>query len=54
MLEKEIERRMGEIIKNRGGLFYKFIGLVGAPDRIVIIPGGRVIFVELKTDIGQL
>lgn len=56
MLEKEIERRMGEMIKRRGGLFYKFVspGNVGVPDRIVITPRGRIVFVELKTEIGVL
>lgn len=56
MLEKEIERRMGEMIKRRGGLYYKFVspGNVGVPDRIVITREGRVIFVELKTEFGRL
>ena len=56
MLEKEIERRLGEMIKKRGGLYFKFVspGTVGVPDRIVILPGGRIIFVELKTEIGRL
>lgn len=26
----------------------------GVPDRLVLLPGGRVIFVELKTDTGRL
>ena len=30
------------------------IGLRGIPDRLVLMPGGRVIFVELKTDRGRL
>jgi hypothetical protein len=55
MTEKEFERRMCELIKRRGGLTYKLVGLVnGLPDRIVILPGGRVIFVELKSDTGRL
>lgn len=56
MLEKEIERRMTLEIKKRGGLCYKFTSPnnPGVPDRIVITPDGRVIFVELKTEIGRL
>ena len=56
MRESEIERKLGEGIKKLGGLYYKFTSpnLPGVPDRIVILPGGRVIFVELKTEIGRL
>lgn len=56
MLEKEIERRMVLEVKKRGGLCYKFVSPSnpGVPDRIVITPDGRVIFVELKTEIGRL
>lgn len=56
MPESEIERKLGKEIKKLGGLYYKFMSpnLPGVPDRIVIMPGGRVIFVELKTEIGRL
>lgn len=56
MKESEIERKLGEGIKKLGGLYYKFVSpnLPGVPDRIVILPGGRIIFVELKTEIGRL
>ena len=56
MRESEIERKLGEGIKKLGGLYYKFTSpnLPGVPDRIVILPGGRVIFVELKTEVGRL
>lgn len=56
MPESEIERKLGREIKKLGGLYYKFVSpnLPGVPDRIVIMPGGRVIFVELKTEIGRL
>ena len=56
MLEKEIERRMVQTVKARGGLCYKFVSPnnPGVPDRIIITPDGRVIFVELKTEIGRL
>lgn len=56
MLEKEIERRMALMVRERGGLCYKFVSPSnpGVPDRIIITPDGRVIFVELKTEIGRL
>lgn len=56
MLEKEIERRMCEMIRKRGGLTYKFTspGNPGVPDRLVITPAGIVWFVELKTETGKL
>ena len=56
MLEKEIERRMCEMIRKRGGLAYKFTssGNPGVPDRLVITPAGIVWFVELKTETGKL
>lgn len=56
MLEKEIERRMVKLVKERGGLCYKFEspGNPGVPDRIIITPTGQVVFVELKTTVGSL
>ena len=56
MLEKEIERRMCKLVRERGGLTYKFVSpnAPGVPDRIVITPQGVVWFVELKTATGRL
>lgn len=56
MREQEIEQKLREAVKRMGGRAYKFIspGNVGVPDRIVIMPGGQVIFVELKTEVGRL
>ena len=56
MLEKDIERRMVQEVKKRGGLCYKFVspGNPGVPDRLIITPEGRVVFVELKTETGRL
>ena len=56
MLEKEIEKKLVSEIKKRGGRAYKFVspGNDGVPDRLVILPGGKVIFAELKTDTGKL
>lgn len=56
MLEKDIEKIFTAEIKRAGGKAYKFTspGNDGVPDRIVMLPGGRIVFVELKTDTGKL
>lgn len=56
MLEKDIERRLRELIKKLGGASYKFVSPnnPGVPDRIILAPGGKVWFVELKTETGRL
>jgi len=56
MSEKQIEARLMQGVKARGGLCLKFVspGRPGVPDRIVITPDGRVYFVEIKTEIGRL
>lgn len=56
MLEKEIEKKLVEGIKKIGGVAFKFVspGNDGVPDRIVTLPGGYVVFCELKTASGKL
>lgn len=56
MLEKEVEKFLVREVKKIGGISFKFIspGNAGVPDRIVILPTGKVVFVELKTDRGKL
>lgn len=48
--EKEIEQKLTDMVKNHGGFCLKWVcpGWAGVPDRIVLMPGGRVFFVELK------
>lgn len=50
MRESTIESRLREEAKKRGGMAIKFVspGLNGVPDRLVLMPGGRIAFVELK------
>ena len=50
MLEKEIEKKFREKVKAAGGRAYKFTspGNSGVPDRLVVLPGGRIGFIELK------
>ncbi|MDC9588866.1 VRR-NUC domain-containing protein [Xenorhabdus sp. XENO-10] len=48
--EDVIERHLVNEVKKAGGIAYKFVspGRRSIPDRICILPGGRVIFVECK------
>lgn len=50
VLEKEIEQKLKAMIERHGGLCLKWVcpGWLGVPDRICLLPGGTVIFVELK------
>lgn len=50
MREKEIEKKLTQSVKCMGGICPKFIspGYDGVPDRIVLFPGGRIAFVEVK------
>ena len=54
--ERDIEAYLIKSVKAAGGLSYKWTspGADGVPDRIVIMPGGRVYFCELKADDGRL
>ena len=55
MREKVIEEYLRTEVKKAGGKAYKFIspGNAGVPDRIVVLPGGRIHFVELKAPGGK-
>lgn len=50
MRENEIERKLTLQAKKMGGMAVKFNspGLNGVPDRIVLLPGRKIAFVELK------
>ena len=49
-LEKDIEKVLGRMVASHGGLCLKWVcpGWTGVPDRIILLPGGHVMFVELK------
>lgn len=54
--ERDIEQYLVQQIRRLGGKAYKWTspGNAGVPDRIVFLPQGRVVFVELKTRTGKL
>lgn len=55
MRESELETKFRNLIARSGGKAYKFVspGNDGVPDRLVILPGGRIGFVELKQKGGK-
>ena len=54
--EKDIEAYLKKRLEAMGCLFLKWVspGNDGVPDRILIIPGGRICFVEVKTRTGHM
>ena len=50
MQEKYIEQKLVAVVKSMGGMAPKFVspGIDGMPDRIVLLPMGRIAFVECK------
>lgn len=49
-LEREIEQKFRKVVESHGGFCLKWVcpNWSGVPDRIVLLPGGRIIFAELK------
>jgi hypothetical protein len=49
-LERDVEQYLTRRVKELGGLCVKFIpdAMTGMPDRLVLLPGGRVYWVETK------
>ena len=50
MREKTIEQKFRAAVKAVGGVAVKFTspGFDGMPDRLALLPGGRMAFVEIK------
>lgn len=49
--EKTLEKKLGLHAKKLGGLSLKLLcnHFTGLPDRLVLLPNGRIMFVEVKT-----
>jgi len=56
MKEKQIELKFKNQIARVGGLCLKFTspGMAGVPDRLVLLPKGKIFFVELKAPKKQM
>ncbi|MDC7248452.1 MAG: VRR-NUC domain-containing protein [Sphaerochaetaceae bacterium] len=52
MLERDIEKQLVVETKRMKGLALKFTspGFVGVPDRLILLPGGKLAFVEVKKE----
>ena len=55
MLERDIEQALVKRVRRLGGMAEKFTtpGRRSCPDRLVTLPGGRIIFAELKRPGGK-
>ena len=56
MRERDIEAYLRGRVKALGGVAYKFVspGYAGVADRLVLLPGGVVWFIEVKAPGGRL
>lgn len=50
MREKQIEQKLVQAVRKSGGMCLKFVSpnFVGMPDRLILLPGGKIAFAELK------
>ena len=48
--EKEIEKKLREAVKKRGGIAPKWVspGMAGVPDRLILLPKSKIAFAETK------
>lgn len=55
-LESKIEEWLVNQVKQMGGIADKFVSPAnpGVPDRLIILPGGKIYFVELKANWGRM
>ena len=56
MREKTVEQKLVAAVRHMGGIAPKFVspGLDGVPDRLILLPGGKMGFVECKAPGKQL
>lgn len=54
--EKNVEDALIKRVTGKGGLCLKIMlaGMTGFPDRACLMPGGKIVFVELKKPDGKL
>ena len=46
--ERQIEERVGNYVKAKQGQWIKLTGTKGIPDRMILLPQGKVGFLEMK------
>ena len=51
MREKQIEQKLVKAVRGMDGLALKFVspGFDGVPDRLILLPNGRMAFAEIKS-----
>jgi hypothetical protein len=55
MRENRVESTLYQEVKARGGWAIKLLPSVsGLPDRLVLFPGGHILFIELKSPTGTV
>lgn len=54
--ENQLEEKLRKKIKELGGIALKFVspGRAGVPDRIILMPQGKIYFVEMKSPRGEV
>lgn len=48
--EKTLEHYLCDKVRDKGGMCLKLTGVIGIPDRLVVLPNGKLYFVELKRE----
>lgn len=54
VIESDVENYLAKLVKSHEGIYLKIpaVYMSGIPDRLVLLPKGRMCFVELKRPIG--
>jgi hypothetical protein len=52
-IERSLERWLSRYCEKQGFICIKLTFFVGIPDRMVLMPKGKVVFLELKTKAGK-
>lgn len=55
MREQGLEQKIVSLVKRKNGMCFKWVspGFTGVPDRIAVMPEGKIIFIEVKRPDGK-
>lgn len=55
MREQALEQKIVSYVKAKNGMCFKWVspGFTGVPDRIAIMPEGKIVFIEVKRPDGK-